>query len=64
MQLLRVTYSHKPARYYVDGRRVTRDSYWDSVDARERAGGRLNSFSTRTSYDAAGNATARHYSSI
>lgn len=64
MQLIRVTYSGKPGRYYVNGRRVTRDSYWESVDAAEFNGARLNSFQTRTSYDSAGNATARHYSCL
>ena len=46
-----------------DGKRVTRDSFWDSADALDRAGRPLNSFSTRLSYDRDGNATARHYAS-
>lgn len=64
MNLTRHTYSRKPSRYYVDGRRVSRDAYWDAIDAGERAGRSLNSMTTRTSYDDTGAAHAIHHSCL
>lgn len=64
MNLLRVSHSQRPARFYIDGRRVSRDGYCDQVDAAAREGRTQNSFCSRTTLHRDGQATRRDYSSI
>lgn len=64
MNLLRVSHSSRPPRFYIDGRRVTRDGYYDQVDAAARAGRLQNSFVSRTTRHRDGQASRRDYSSI
>jgi hypothetical protein len=64
MNLLRVSRSDRPSRFYVDGRRVSRDGYYNRVDEAARAGRLQNSFISRTSIDRHGAAIRREHSSI
>ncbi|MBI2240310.1 MAG: hypothetical protein HYU59_05840 [Magnetospirillum gryphiswaldense] len=44
--LTEVRYPDKPARYFVDGKRVSKDAY-EALTTRARMFGRLECFSTR-----------------
>lgn len=64
MNLLRVTRSDRPARYFIDARRVSRDAYYERIDAAARAGRLQNSFVSRTTHMRDGQAIRREHSCI
>ena len=49
---------------FIDGRRVSRDAYYDRIDAAARDGRLQNSFVSRTTHDRAGRAIRREHSCI
>ena len=64
MNLLRISRSDRPSRFFIDGRRGSRDAYYDRIDAAARDGRLQNSFVSRTTHDRAGRAIRREHSCI
>ncbi len=64
MQLIQHLYSDKAARYYIDGRRVSRDKYEHTIIKARIAGQQLCCFHTRAKQYGQGLFHRINYSSI
>ena len=64
MNLLQVTHSERPRRYFINGRRVSRDHYHDAISTAQRSGRSQNSFQSTTTHHVAGGHTLREHSCI
>lgn len=65
MQFLTVSHSRtKPNRYFIDGRRVSRDCYWDVFDDHHRRGWNYNSSCHKDTHHRDGSVTRRAYCSL
>lgn len=60
MDLLRVIRTERSTRYYVDGRRVGRVAYWDTVRDGEMRGRRLSCHRTTITKSSTGHDVVRH----